>query len=144
MIMQGWRAYALALAVSGLLAGPAAAQQAVDMKLEDAGFKMRPATTPKEVTRLRHLPQHRFVRRTKDGKSYYLYADPIYCKCVFLGGERAMNNYQMMVAPPPSGLPSYNPGAGSNPAMNNMILSMDQDLNDSIIPNDDLLDFHFE
>jgi len=145
MSMQGWRVYASALAVSGLFAAPAAAQEALGMKLEDAGFKMRVANTPKQLARLKQLPQHRFVKRTKDGRSYYLYADPVYCKCLFLGGVRAMNNYQMMVAPPPSGLPSFSPGGGTgNKAENEMILSMDQDLNDSIIPNDDFLDFPFE
>ena len=82
--------------------GPATAgQEGTDMKLEDMGFIMRPATTPAQVERLRLLPPRKFVRRTTGDRRYYLYADPDYCQCVFLGNEQAMINYNNLVSPPP-------------------------------------------
>ncbi len=71
------------------------------MKLEDMGFVMRPALTPGQVERLRLLPARQFIARTKNGRRYFLYADPDYCKCVFLGDELAMKNYRDLIAPGP-------------------------------------------
>ncbi len=85
-----------------LIAGAAAAgQEGTDMKLEDMGFVMRPALTPGQVERLRLLPARQFIARTKNGRRYFLYADPDYCKCVFLGDELAMKNYRDLIAPGP-------------------------------------------
>ena len=75
----------LALVV-GLFGGNVeAGQEGTDMKLEDMGFIMRPANTPEQMERLRLLPARKFVARAKDGSRYYLYADPDYCQCVFVG-----------------------------------------------------------
>jgi hypothetical protein len=88
------------LVAATLFAGAASAgQEGTDMKLEDMGFTMRPASTPAQMERLRLLPARKFVRRTKDGGRYYLYADPDYCQCVFVGNEVAMKNYQALNAP---------------------------------------------
>jgi hypothetical protein len=91
-----------AFAVAGFLAGPASASnEGRDMKLEDMGFTMRAANTPEQMERLRLLPPRKFLARTKDGRRYYLYADPDYCQCVFLGNETAMQNYKNLVTPIP-------------------------------------------
>ena len=85
----------LALMVFGLLPGNAVAgPEGTDMRLEDMGFVMRVADTPQQLDRLRLLPARKFVSRTKGARRYYLYADPDYCKCVFLGDALAMKNYQ--------------------------------------------------
>jgi hypothetical protein len=68
------------------------------MRLEDMGFIMRPASTPAQMGRLRLLPARKFVARTKNGSRYYLYADPDYCQCLFVGNELAMKNYQALNA----------------------------------------------
>jgi hypothetical protein len=95
-------AYVLACLASGLSASDAAAgQEGTDMKLEDMGFTMRTANTPEQLDRLRLLPPRKFLARTKSGQRYYLYADPDYCQCVFLGNELAMKNYNQLVSPPP-------------------------------------------
>ena len=87
---------------------PSAAQQSQigkDMKLEDAGFKMREANTPQKMARLNAIPPYKFVPHLKNGQRYYVYADPS-CRCAFVGGETAMQAYRDMVAPPrPTGLP---------------------------------------
>lgn len=73
-------AFVLAL---GVFADPAAsAQEGTDMKLEDAGFKMRVADTVEKMKHARMIPPRKFIARTKDGKRYYVYSDPDFCKCV--------------------------------------------------------------
>ena len=79
-----------------LTALPAAAQLAVDMRLENAGFKMRQANTPEKMARLRSILPHRFIPHLKNGVRYYVYADPDYCKCAFVGDQVAMNAYRDM------------------------------------------------
>src|SRR5271163_1969134 len=103
--------FSVALAV-GLFGGDAGAQQAqeaTDMHLEDAGFVMR-AATPHQLDRVRLLPPRKFVARTVNGRRYFLYADPDLCKCVFLGDELAMANYQSMASPPSSPAAPGGPG----------------------------------
>ena len=64
------------------------------------GFIMRPAQTQAQIERMRLLPVRKFVARTKDGMRYFIYADPDYCRCVFVGNEVAMKNYQAFISPP--------------------------------------------
>jgi hypothetical protein len=90
----------IALAAVAIFAGPATAQEGVGMRLESAGFVMRPANTPQKMERLRTLPAHKFVARRKAGTPYYIYADPTYCRCAYVGGQQAMNSYRDMVSPP--------------------------------------------
>ncbi len=111
--MQLGHARVLACLVFGLTGGAAAGQEGKDMKLEDVGFVMRPANTPQQIERLRLLPPRTFVARTKDGRRYYLYADPDYCKCVFLGNELAMKNYRDLISPPPQAPMAIGPGKPS-------------------------------
>jgi hypothetical protein len=88
--------------VFGLFSGGAeAGQEGTDMRLENMGFIMRPATTPEQLARLRLLPPRKFMARNKDGSRYYIYSDPDYCQCVFVGNELAMKNYNNSVSPPP-------------------------------------------
>lgn len=86
--------------LAGLFGAPAAAQEAVGMKLETAGFVMKRADTARKMERLRTLPARKFVVRTKAGRTFYVYADPDYCKCALIGSQQAMNSYRDMVAPP--------------------------------------------
>ena len=123
----------LLVAVLGILADPAMAQEGRDMRLADAGFIMRPANTPQKMERLKKLPPRKFVARTIDGKRFYLYADPDYCKCVMVGDQRALQAYRDM-RPMPSQIPGV-PAAGVNP-VGEMIADFDQDLGSDIEPND--------
>jgi hypothetical protein len=127
----------IALLAAGLFAADAAAQEARDMHLEDMGFVMRPALTPQQLERLKLLPPDKFVSRSKNGRRYFLYADPTLCKCVFVGDELAMSNYQNLVAPPPplttmGGPPALPPGA-------RLYQEMDPGLS-GLIPDGDILD----
>jgi hypothetical protein len=96
----------LLFGVTGAAAGP----EAQDMKLEDMGFIMRVANTDQQLERLRVLPPRTFVARTKNGQRYFLYADPDYCKCVFVGDEIAMKNYTDLTSPGPQAPMAIGPG----------------------------------
>jgi hypothetical protein len=112
LFMQTWRSTIFVIATAGLSSLPANAQEAIGMKLEAAGFVMREANTPQKLERLKTLPPHKFVRRTKNGTPYYIYADTTYCKCALIGSQDAMNSYRDMVTPitPP---PGYRDFAGN-------------------------------
>jgi len=129
----------LAFLVFGLLGGTAdAGQEGKDMKLEDVGFVMRPANTPAQLERLRLLPPRTFVARTKDGSRYYLYADPDYCKCVFLGNELAMKSYHDLVSPPPP--PPMPLGPDGGPVAGSLIQELDPGIP---IFDGDILDYSY-
>jgi len=103
------RSIVFGLAIAALATLQAAAQPSQqlskDMKLEDAGFKMREANTPQKMARLNAIPPYKFVPHRKNGARYYVYADPS-CRCAFVGDENAMKTYRDMVAPQRStGLP---------------------------------------
>jgi hypothetical protein len=118
-------ARAVALLAFGLFGGTATAQAGAegnDMKLEDVGFVMRSANTPAQIARLRLLPPRTFVGRTKNGSRYYIYADPDYCKCVFLGNELAMKNYRDLVSPALAPMPL---GPDGGPVVGSLIQEID-------------------
>ena len=83
-----------------LFGGAAQGQEAIDMKLVQAGFIMRSVDTPAKMERARHLPHRRIASWTKDGQPYYLYADVDYCKCVLVGNQQALQAYRDMALPP--------------------------------------------
>lgn len=118
------------LIVSGFLGFVALAQEVAGMKLEDSGFKMREANTPEKMTRLKSLPTHKFVRRTRKGVPYFIYADPDYCKCAYVGSQQAMDIFRGMNAPS-SGLPGYTgPADTSKPSGANTEADMVTDMGD--------------
>ncbi|MGB7100656.1 MAG: hypothetical protein WBD95_18075 [Xanthobacteraceae bacterium] len=129
-------AHLFAVLAFGLLGDAATAQEAGDMKLDDVGFVMRPANTPQQLERLRLLPPRTFVARVSDGRRYYIYADPDYCRCVFLGGEMAMQNYRDL-ATPPTPIPT---GPDSGPPSWPFVLPLPPDI---AIGNGDTLDYSY-
>jgi hypothetical protein len=129
-----------AFLIFGLSGNAGAEQEGSDMKLEDVGFVMRPANTPAQIARLRLLPPRTFIARSKSGRRYFLYADPDYCKCVFVGNELAMKNYQDMVSPQPQAPMAIGPGKPS--VANQMIQEMDSDIGGTIFDGD-ILDYSF-
>jgi hypothetical protein len=129
-----------ALLIFGALGDPAIGQEAVDMRLVDAGFIMRPANTPEKIARLRQLPPRKFVRRKTGAGHYYIYADPHYCKCALVGSERAMQAYRDMVRSP-SGAPTLSIApSGASPGQE-LIADLNTDIGD--VPETDILHFKF-
>ena len=105
--------FLVALAVA-LFGGAAQAQEAIDMKLVQAGFVMRSVDTPALMERARHLPHRRIASRMKDGQPIYIYADIQYCKCVLIGNQQALQAYRDMSLPPVP-LPGDTAPRGVNP-----------------------------
>ena len=64
--------------------------------LAAAGFQMKLAQTPEQQTRLTAKPQHELVPFNHDGDLFYVYADAKYCKCVYVGNERAYQRYERL------------------------------------------------
>ena len=62
--------------------------------LSASGFQMKLADTPEKVAHLQTLTAQKLVPHTRDGKVYYVYADPEFCKCMFVGNEGAYQKYQ--------------------------------------------------
>jgi hypothetical protein len=132
------RVHIVAFLIMGFAGGADAGQEGKDMRLEDMGFVMRPADTAARIERLRLLPPRTFVARTKEGRRYYLYADPDFCKGVFVGDELAMNNYRDLTSPPPQDPMTI--GGGKPSIASEMIQEMDPVVGGTIYDGD-ILDF---
>ncbi|MBS0249183.1 MAG: hypothetical protein JSR61_21420 [Proteobacteria bacterium] len=129
----------VALCAFGALLGDVSAQLGPDMKLEDAGFVMRPANTAEQLALIKRVPPRRFVARVKNGKRYYVYADPALCKCVFVGDGVALEAYRDMRKRLQQ--PGAVPGSGVAPQAE-LVDDMDGDLA-GIIDDDNILDWKF-
>ena len=64
--------------------------------LSAAGFQMKLADSPQKLTHLQQLSSQKLVPHTRDGKLYYVYADPEFCKCLYVGNEPAYQKYQQL------------------------------------------------
>lgn len=80
-----------------VLAGCAAAQQfrvkETEQMLEQAGFEKRLADTPAKLAHLRQLTPLQLVAHEKDGKTYFVFADPDGCQCIYIGTPWAYQRY---------------------------------------------------
>lgn len=61
-----------------------------------AGFKVKLADTPQKMTHLQTLPQRKIFTKERKGKVYYLYADPLNCKCLYVGDQAAYDRFQQL------------------------------------------------
>src|SRR5262245_47932218 len=62
--------------------------------LSQAGFRKIPLETPQRAD---GLPNRQVVKRTTEGKPEYVYADPKYCKCLYVGSESEYASYQTLI-----------------------------------------------
>ena len=90
------RAGAILLLVTLSLAGCTAVRKVegrddakMTRRLEAAGFRAVPADTPEKKARLEKMPDRLFTKVMRDGKPYYVVADPRGCGCMYVGNERA-------------------------------------------------------
>ena len=114
----------IALLIELYLGAPGYSQQSTGQLLISSGFNPIAATTPEMVKRLNSLPPNQFQLRQKDGRPYYVYADPAGCTCVYVGSVAAMNKYRISYGALPGGSP---PAGGVTNLEQNMIDSMDAD-----------------
>jgi hypothetical protein len=79
-------------------ANPEAAAPTKADLLEQAGFVRRDVNTQERMAALKVLPPHQFVIRNSNGSVKYMYADPNVCDCIYVGGQRAYDQYRQMMA----------------------------------------------
>jgi hypothetical protein len=82
------------LAAVAVLAAAGCAQEVISQRenmLAAAGFRVQPANTPERLQSLQALPPNRFVLQDMNGRQVWVYADPVLCKCLYVG---APENYQ--------------------------------------------------
>jgi hypothetical protein len=108
----------------GLGAGVVYAQQSTGQLLISSGFNPIAATTPEMVARLNSFPPNQFQLRQRNGRPYYVYADPSGCTCAYVGSVDAMNKYRASYGALPTGVRS---AGGLTEPEQNLINSMEQD-----------------
>jgi hypothetical protein len=100
------------------------AQQSTGQLLISSGFNPIAATTPEMVKRLMSFPPNQFQLRQKNGRPYYVYADPSGCTCAYVGSVDAMNKYRASYGALPAD--TLSTGGFTNPERD-MINSMEND-----------------
>jgi hypothetical protein len=97
---KSWSKTSVLAAMAVLMLGSCATlEQRVtrtEQLLAAAGFHQRPADTPERLAHLQSLPSQKLFSQTRDGKVYYLYADPEFCHCLYVGDESAYQQYQKL------------------------------------------------
>lgn len=86
------------LASAGLASGCATFERGKAMdterELAAAGFQIRMADTPEKLAELQGLPQRQIGPISRDGRTFFVYADAKFCKCLYAGTERAYDRYE--------------------------------------------------
>jgi hypothetical protein len=84
-----------------LLGGGCASKQSqvedTEQMLAAAGFEEKPASTPERQQQISSLPPYKLLRRELPSKNTsfgYVYADPQFCHCIFVGGPKEYQAYQ--------------------------------------------------
>jgi hypothetical protein len=93
-------ALAVALGTTAVIAGCAAIRQQeglqMDRLLAAAGFQVRPANTPEKLGQLKTMTPLKIMPTQRDGKPFFVVADPYECKCLYVGNEKAYDTYQKL------------------------------------------------
>ena len=79
------------------LGGCALAVSNTEDLLTQAGFKKLPASSPKLAQHVQTIAPRKLIHRQAGGKSYYVYADPGGCNCVYVGSDSAYATYKSLV-----------------------------------------------
>jgi hypothetical protein len=64
--------------------------------LAAAGFQPRSADTPERLANLKTMPPRKLVSHVKDDHFVYSYADPDYCRCLYVGGPKEYSAYERL------------------------------------------------
>ncbi|KQV65388.1 hypothetical protein ASC90_15915 [Rhizobium sp. Root1220] len=65
-----------------------------ESNLAAAGFVARPANTPKRQAMLKRLPPNTFLSGARGSNVTFVYADPVDCKCLYVGSQQAYAQYR--------------------------------------------------
>ena len=123
----------IVLLVQSHSGGPSYAQQSTGQLLISSGFNPIAATTPEMVKRLMSFPPNQFQLRQKDGRPYYIYADPSGCTCAYVGSVAAMDKYRASFGALPADTLS---ACGFTNPEQDLINSMDNDVASAQFNND--------
>jgi len=82
-----------------LSAGCAAIQKSdamdTERSLAAAGFQMKFANTSEQIAKANALPQRKLTPTPgPDGQNRFVWADATYCKCIYVGTEKAYDRYR--------------------------------------------------
>lgn len=96
---RSMKRYGLILAVIGVFALVSCESESARVAekedaLSAAGFIVKPANTPERVAMLNRLPPHQFVQRVNGDTVHYVYADPLVCRCLYVGTQQAYGQYK--------------------------------------------------
>lgn len=78
-----------ACATGGDSSPPTWEADAMETQLREAGFRLVPADTPERIESMRSLPRLELLRAQRDDEPRYVYADPISCRCLWIGDPAA-------------------------------------------------------
>ena len=67
-----------------------------DQLLSATGFQMRYADTPGKRAALERMAQRRLVPHQCAGVRHYVYADATFCRCLYVGSESALEQFQRL------------------------------------------------
>src|SRR3974377_690271 len=93
-MMADRRLYVILFFIFGLSFAAAQQSSVPNNLFTAAGFAVKYATTPEKRAILQSLPSDKLVKRTKDGRVYYVYADAARCNCAYVGTPEAYGAYQ--------------------------------------------------
>ena len=100
MKQQAWTGIVVVALGLAVLGGCAAMHREEAKQKENilaaAGFQMRPADTPQRVEKLNSMPANKMIARNKNGNVVYTYADPINCKCLYVGNAQNYSDYRRL------------------------------------------------
>jgi hypothetical protein len=84
-----------AFAALALAVGCAANTQSTENLLSAAGFRTIVANTPQRQQHLKTLPPNKVVLVQRNGKNYYVYADPTHYQ-IYVGNPSQYQQYQQL------------------------------------------------
>ncbi len=70
--------------------------QNTESLLSAAGFRVQPANTPAQEAFLDSLPPRRLVLVRRDSKPAWIYTDPRFCHCLYIGGAHAYQAFEQL------------------------------------------------
>ena len=83
------------LAVLAFAVGCAANTQSTENLLSAAGFRTIVANTPQRQQHLKTLPPNKVILVQRNGKNYYVYADPAHYQ-IYVGNPAQYQQYQQL------------------------------------------------
>jgi hypothetical protein len=99
-LIRGAAVIALAAGLASVFAGCAAMRgsEAADTEkvLAAAGFKPLPTDTAERANALQAMKPLQLQPATHNGRTFYVYPDPYHCKCLWVGGAKALQEYRRL------------------------------------------------